>query len=438
MISSKYLYCFPKAAAGKVNILNLLNNEVIAVPSRLVEGEPPALAFRLEMLNPRETELLTSKNYLFQDEHGQRDALESYISGLFSCKRQLGLTLVLTYFCNMRCRYCAHKKLIDLPEYLSRDTAEQVVRWTGSMMDELGTESLGVTYYGGEPLMNPRMLKYCAENIARLCRNSGVTYKYDIFTNGTLLTGDMLTQLHDLDVRNMVVTVDGPRDVHNGRRPYKTGGGTYDDVLANLRRAVDMGFNLDVASNLDAQTVEDMEDLILSLREHGLTDKVRFTFGRTSMSFDNADFFDDARDLGVEEFSELWTMSQDLISRHHLKHSQNPARFLMYGFCDYWAPTTFVVMPAGRITKCLGYMNKEDMVLGDVYSGMPKMHRELPQNTDSMLNLFADDCRDCFLLPHCFGGCLFEAKIRGLYPRRPYCQKELLMRGLDLTLDQVG
>jgi|GEM_PF-1477341 len=434
MIPSPYLY--GRVCREKGRVFNGLTREILEVDPALLELTPAGVRWRLEHLRPEEISLLRENKFLFPDAGAAQRALTEYLRGLFQPGATLGVTLTLTYFCNLRCRYCAHGKLIDRREFMSPAVARQTIRWLEEMMARWATRHLRVTFYGGEPLLHFPLLDFLATELRELCRRQGVSYTFDLFTNGTLLTRERASRLRALEVTTVTVTVDGPREVHDRRRPYKSGGGTFDHILRNLHAALEEGLEVCLGTNLDCQTPAQVEELIRALTEAGVARRVSFSFGRTSPSLDNREFFTEVPELSTREFQRLWVLSQDLISRYGLRHAKNPARFLMYGFCDFWAPTTYVVMPSGRLTKCLGYMEVPEMVLGEVSGGAPRLPYDPAAVARDPLAIFAPPCRECFLLPHCFGGCLFEARLRGLQARQlPFCQKELILRGLDLVLE---
>lgn len=439
MLTSKFMHHYYKNSIDKYYILNFLGNEVLSIHGHLAKVENGRLSFLINQLSNEEIEFLLKKRFLFESAESQNAALSDYIHALFLKRHHIGLTLTLTYACNMRCRYCAHKKLIELNQSMSHQTAKQIAPWVETLIAENNAKKVSVTFYGGEPLLNPKALKKCAADIRNLCIGKNVDYKFDIYTNGTLLSRAVLQDLRTLSINSLMVTIDGPQDVHDRRRPYLSGGRTYKDIMENIDRAASMGFDLCIATNLDTQSYEQMEEMIQELKAIKSREKINLTFGRTSLSLDNADFFTDENDLDIHEFEKIWTMAQDLITRNNFQRSQNPSRFLMYGFCDFWSPTSFVVVPSGEITKCLAYMNCEDRVLGDIFTGVKRLHFDSSDlNPRDPTLLFVVICRKCRLLPYCFGGCIFEATLRGLYPDTPYCQKALLLRGIELTLDRIN
>lgn len=433
MISSRYLHVLRRGGRGRV--LNLMTGDVLDVPAGLMRAVRGGRgAFRLRALRPAEREELRRRDVLFDDAAAERRALERHLRRQLRPGKRLNLNLTLTYFCNLRCRYCAQKRLLDVREFMDEATARRVVRWTGRALDRLGSRLLKVTFYGGEPLLARRVLLRLASGLRALCARRGVRYRYDMFTNGTLLSERAVADLDAAGVRTLVVTLDGARAVHDARRPFKSGRGSHDLVVAGLRRAVARGFDVTVATNLDAQRPAEIESFLRGLRSRGIAGRVRFAFGRTMLSGDNADYFGRSGMSSDRDFLRRWTAAMAVLRRLGLDSTGNPARLLNYGVCDFWDPASYIVMPDGSVTKCLANLRRPEQVLGHVARGRPRATYDRRLAARAPLELFAPRCRRCRFLPHCFGGCVAEARVLGRYPGRPYCQRPLVRRGLDWML----
>lgn len=435
MITTRYLHV--RARGGRRRVMNLMTGVVMDVPAALLHSPRPGRwAFRLRLLSAGEKAALRRGDFLFDDAAGERRALERHVRRQLRPGRRLNLNLTLTYACNLRCRYCAQKRLLDAREFMDGDTADRVVQWTGDMLARLRSRYLKVVFYGGEPMLARRVLLRLARDLRRLCAGRGVRFRYDMFTNGTLLTGRALGELDRAGVRSLVVTLDGIRETHDARRPFVSGKGTYEIVVRNLRRAVARGFDITVATNLDTQRPGEIAAFLNDLRDRGVADRVRMTFGRTMLSADNADYFGPGGMAEDRVFLRRWAHAMGQLRRMGLRSAGNPARLLNYGVCDHWDPASFIIMPDGSITKCLANLRQSDRVLGHVSKGRPGSSYDRGRLRAAPLTLFAPRCRNCRLLPHCFGGCASEARVLGLYPGRPYCQKPVVLRGLDWALDR--
>lgn len=143
------------------------------------------------------------------------------------------LTLNVTQNCNLRCRYCYVEKSSSSSSIMTEDTARKAVDFIFKFKD---LESLGISFYGGEPLLNFPVIKSTIEYASREVEKRGLPeVKYHLTTNGTLLTDEMIAFLKDYHI-NVMVSMDGPASIHDAVRVTPTGESTHSLVLDHLQK----------------------------------------------------------------------------------------------------------------------------------------------------------------------------------------------------------
>lgn len=148
------------------------------------------------------------------------------------------LTLNVTEECNLRCRYCYVKKS-DLT-FMSEKTAKKAVNFLFSFDD---MEGFGITFYGGEPLLNFPVVKSTIEYASKEAEKRGLPeVKYHMTTNGTLLTDEIIAFLADYHI-NVMVSIDGPASIHDAVRVTPSGEKTHSLVLNRLHKLMDTSGN---------------------------------------------------------------------------------------------------------------------------------------------------------------------------------------------------
>src|SRR4029077_11623907 len=75
----------------------------------------------------------------------------------------------------------------------------------------------------GEPLLAKEAIRELSAEFIKICRCSGIPYRAQVITNGTILDDDIADLLLKAEVDRLQITLDGPMDVHDLRRPYKAG-----------------------------------------------------------------------------------------------------------------------------------------------------------------------------------------------------------------------
>ena len=154
------------------------------------------------------------------------------------------LTVLTTTACNLGCAYCFQNTEPDptggprppriATSALQRETARRILDFVATRMAEAELKELDVHLFGGEPLLNPDGCRDMLELAAGYAMTSA-----QMTTNGTLLTRPLAEQLAGLGLGSVQITFDGNRADHDLSRVRRSGGGTFDDILANVAEAAE-------------------------------------------------------------------------------------------------------------------------------------------------------------------------------------------------------
>ena len=144
------------------------------------------------------------------------------------------LTLCVTEICNLRCTYCVHGG--TFPDVRQHSTRCMSVRTARKAVDFFLRQSKKssqtfLSFYGGEPLANISLI----DQIAEYARSQRPDLHLSLTTNGTLLHGKAMEVLVRYGVR-ILVSLDGPADMHDSSRVYVNGRPTHATILHNLKR----------------------------------------------------------------------------------------------------------------------------------------------------------------------------------------------------------
>jgi uncharacterized protein len=350
------------------------------------------------------------------------------------------LTLTVTENCNCRCVYCGNSG-----KYVGRHTwSPRVMSWDiarSAMDDYLRHRSPGqvaVSFYGGEPLMNLRLLERCVAYIREKVPKTDATH-FSVTTNGSLLAGEAAAFLAREEFR-ILVSLDGPREVHDKYRRFADGSPTWQTVAANVRAFVEeypryrkegtsLMFNCILAPPVDVREVESFFQTHELFR--GFTPEVMVGF---------VDALENTLTLpggvtGVEEVYEKYldNLQSGRITSHTLadKAYRFQRRFFELPFVEFHkryerygcpehgrqcrldrfhSPSTCLpgerrlhVDVDGNYWPCERVCESEYLKIGNVRQGVDacKVHQLLRDWTD----LNKEECRYCWCLSTCQVGC---------------------------------
>lgn len=196
----------------------------------------------------------------------ERAAIETI--GRASCMGgdAVSLTICPTMACNFECPYCFER---HDGSSMAPDVLDDVVALAERMMKVFRAKTLRVTWYGGEPLLEPGIIAKLSERLMKVAGNRGASYQAEIITNGYLLSGKLVTLLERAGVQKAQVTLDGLADAHNDTRHLAGGGPSFDRILENLSRP-GLPFSVTVRHNVhegNRTQVEPLRNLVNDLRQ---------------------------------------------------------------------------------------------------------------------------------------------------------------------------
>lgn len=170
----------------------------------------------------------------------QRDSLddrarqEEAVAAVLS-HRPRKLTLVVAQTCNLRCRYCyaVGANFADEGRRMPLDVAQQAIRFLCARSGR--RRHLTVTLFGGEPLTNFPVIEAVVPWAHEECRKHRKTIHFCISTNGTLLS-DQVIDFLIREKLSILVSLDGPKDIHDAFRPMADGRGSFEVLAPKLTK----------------------------------------------------------------------------------------------------------------------------------------------------------------------------------------------------------
>lgn len=342
---------------GYKTVYNLLTKECICIKENIELNDS---------LPPSYVQSLLDRGFLVSTPSDDLKKAERLYLDL--CNNEvLTLTVFLTNHCNCKCVYCYESpweiSALNDPKLL----ASKII----SEANARGLKKIFISFFGGEPLLNIPAIYSMATILHDEFQGN---FSFSVVTNGTLLTSNDVESWIPLGLESIKVTIDGNRSIHNARRPYHNGRGTYDAIINNLATIsgrVSIIINIVLDQNVTSIT--------------GLLDDLKLRNIKAEFDLSLCDPFL-APD---EEKSELISrFSAELKYRGFVQHSalSHPhgvvcmhKRLNSYGCTD------------SLIYSCIGSLGSQ------LNSGGEFTRKEIFK--------IPCRCKQCKFLPICFGGC---------------------------------
>jgi uncharacterized protein len=343
-------------------------------------------------------------HFIIEDEIDERDILKvRYWKARFD-QSHLRLTILPTLRCNFRCIYCFEARKNST---MSRKTQDAVVAFVRKKVAK--ADDLIVNWYGGEPLLTLDIISRLGGEFQKICDAVGCRYHPGgIVTNGYLLDRKMCRRLKEVGIETAQVTLDGPRTVHDQRRPLANGRGTFDRIMDNVCQAVDVIKRITIRINTDKTNADRVLELLDGLEERGLRQRVSIYFGKVRPYTEVCANI--AEDCFLDQ--EYGRLEVELVRRsleRGFRLAEYPRPKTHYCSTDHGG--SYVLGPMGYVYKCWAESGDVDHAVGHLEDTKSKKEHELNRIKWLTWDIFErKECRECNLLPICMGGCPYEGK----------------------------
>ncbi len=337
------------------------------------------------------------------------DIYENYIVDFK--KRQTvvkALCLHIAHDCNLACRYCFaeegeyHGRRALMSYEVGKKALDFLVANSGNRVN------LEVDFFGGEPLLNWQVVKDLVAYGRSLEEPNHKKFRFTLTTNGILLDDEIL-EFANKEMANLVLSIDGRKEIHDLMRPYRGGQGSYDKVVPIFRKAAESRgqMNYYVRGTFTRNNLDFSKD-VMHLADLGF-EQISVEPVVASPEDDYALREEDIPAL-LEEYDRL---AAELLNRRKEGKGVNFFHFMIDlegGPCvakrlsGCGSGTEYLaVTPWGDLYPCHQFVGKEEFLMGNVFEGIARTDIRDGFKT---CNVYAKEkCRNCFARFYCSGGC---------------------------------
>ena len=342
---------------------------------------------------------LKTEGILFKEDNPVIPAKSEYVKAL---------CLHICHDCNLRCEYCfaGTGTFKGEREFMSEEVALKAIDF---LIENSGDRKvLETDFFGGEPLMNFDVVKKTVEYANERAAKLGKKFLFTMTTNGVLLKGEIADWLN-ANMENVVLSLDGRKEVHDAVRKTVNGKGSFDVIIENFKNFVakrgdksyyirgtftnkNLDFAKDVLFMADSGFKEiSLEPVVLD-KEH----KLAIT-----------------EEMLPEIKEEYKKLAREYIERRkkgngfHFFHftidlEGGPCLNKRVNACGA-GNEYFSVTPVGDIYPCHQFADKPEFYMGNVFEG--KINEQIRAKFKNSSLFTREGCKDCFAKYHCSGGC---------------------------------
>jgi len=333
------------------------------------------------------------------------------------------LCLHIAHTCNLNCSYCFasqgkyHGERAVMSYEVGKRALDFLVENSGSR------RNLEVDFFGGEPLMNFEVVKQLVAYARSIEKEKNKNFRFTLTTNGLLIDDDVI-EFANKEMSNVVLSLDGRKEIHDRFRVDYAGNGSFDRIVPKFKRLVDArgGKNYYMRGTFTHANPDFLTD-IKEMLDLGFTELSMEPV--VCASGDPSELTEADKPIVMEQYEKL---AELMIKRDD---EGKPFTFYHYmidlkgGPCIYkrisgcGSGTEYMaVTPWGDLYPCHQFVGDEKFKLGDIWQGVTNA---AIQTEFADCNVYArPDCHDCWAKLYCSGGCAANAyhatgSVRGIY-----------------------
>lgn len=333
------------------------------------------------------------------------------------------LCIHIAHTCNLNCEYCfaSQGKYHGERAIMSIEVGKRALDF---LVENSGTRrNLEVDFFGGEPLMNFHVVKEMVAYARSIEKEHNKNFRFTLTTNGLLIDDDVI-EFANKEMSNVVLSLDGRKEIHDKYRVDYAGNGSWDRIVPKFQKLVEArgGKNYYMRGTFTHENPDFLKDI-----------QEMLDLGFTELSMEPVVCAPGESSELTEEDLPIVMEQYEKLAELMLERDKEGKPFTFYhymidltgGPCIYkrisgcGSGTEYMaVTPWGDLYPCHQFVGDEKFKLGDIWKGVDNTKI---QDEFMSCNVYArKECKDCWARLYCSGGCAANAyhatgSIKGVY-----------------------
>lgn len=324
------------------------------------------------------------------------------------------LCLHVAHDCNLKCKYCFaeegeyHEKRSLMSTEVGKKAIVFIIANSGNR------RNLEIDFFGGEPLMNFEVVKEIVEYGREQEKLHGKNFRFTITTNGVLLDDEKQKYINE-NMHNVVLSLDGRKEINDFMRPRAGGQGSYDLIVPKFQKLADSRNQTDyyVRGTFTHHNLDFSKDIFHFADDLG--------FKQVSVEPVVADSTEDYA-IQEEDLETIYKEYEKIAEELYIRHKTGEKDFNFFHFMvdltggpcvakrlsgcgsgtEYMA-----VSPEGDLYPCHQFVGQPEFKLGTVFEGIK--NNEIREEFANCNVYTKPDCKKCWAKFYCSGGCMANA-----------------------------
>ena len=333
------------------------------------------------------------------------------------------MCLHVAHTCNLNCEYCfaSQGKYHGERALMSFEVGKRALDF---LIENSGTRhNLEVDFFGGEPLMNWDVVKQLVAYAREQEKIHNKNFRFTLTTNGMLIDDDVI-EFSNKEMSNVVLSLDGRKDVHDKFRVDYAGKGSYDKILPKFKKLVESrnGQNYYMRGTFTHFNTDFTNDIFhmadLGFKELSMEPVVCSPDSPSALTDEDLPVLFEQYEILAKEMIRRRKKGDGFTFYHYMLDLKNgPCIYKRISGCgsgtEYMAVTH-----KGELYPCHQFVGEEEYCLGNIWDGVKKPE---VQDKFRLCNAYSrEECRDCWAKLYCSGGCAANSyhatgSVNGIY-----------------------